>query len=216
MKRLILAASLLICAYFSQFLFSANHKNPKPKLVNILSVIPDALTDIRYATKNNFTGEILSGYKKPYCLVRPQTASALKRVQIVLKKQGYLLKFFDCYRPLRASRHMIKWAKVNKPSWLGLYIGRRISLKSKYGHSNANAVDLTLVCIKTNKNINMGTGFDDFRKKAWTKNAKGKIFKNRMILYNAMKRNGFKNFYSEWWHYSYQNEPAPPLDLVIE
>lgn len=29
------------------------------------------------------------------------------------------------------------------------------------------------------------------------------MYKNRMILYRAMKKVGFNNFFREYWHYSY-------------
>lgn len=188
----------------------------KPPFINIQNIIPNSIIDIRYATTNNFMNIVLNGYKKPYCWVRPKTAYALRKVQNYLKKLGFSLKFFDCYRPLKAVKHMIDWVRTRHPDWLGIYVSRRINLTSKYGHSSGNTVDITIVSLKTGKPLDMGTGFDDFRKLAWTHNARGQILRNRMVLYRALIRFGFKNFYTEWWHYTYHGEPALPLDIDIE
>jgi D-alanyl-D-alanine dipeptidase len=111
---------------------------------------------------------------------------------------------------------MIQWAKKYHPDWIGKYVSGKINMAKRTGHSCGNAVDVTLVNVKTGKQIQMGTGFDDFSKKSWTFNAKGKIRKNRMFLYTVMKKYGFKNFYTEWWHYSYPAFKAKPEDLIIE
>lgn len=217
MKKILLCLLIILfLTYIAPALKSAGFKKAKPPLVNVKNVIPGALVDIRYASDNNFMKTKFNGYKKGYCWVRPETAQALKRVHDYLKNKGYGLKFFDCYRPLRARMHMIRWTRKLHPKWLGVYVGSNLNLKKRFGHSCGNAVDVTIVYLKTKKSVNMGTEFDDFRKIAWTKNARGKILGNRMILYRAMLRFGFKNFYSEWWHYTYKYEPGKPLDLVIE
>ena len=34
-------------------------------------------------------------------------------------------------------------------------------------------------------------------------------FANRMVLHQAMMRHGFKPFYSEWWHFTLDNDHSP-------
>ncbi len=215
-KTFLIPILLLILFSLSYSLTRTKISSNRNPLINIKKYIPDAVIDMRYSTKNNFMKTVLDGYKKNYCMVKPKTALALRRVYEYLKKHGYGLKFFDCYRPLRAVKHMIRWTKKNHPKWLGVYVGSRVNLNVKFGHSSGNTIDLTLIDLKTGKAVNMGTEFDDFRKIAWTKNAGGKILRNRMILFNAMKKFGFENFYSEWWHYSYKNDPGMPMDFVIK
>ena len=184
-------------------------------LVDIRTIIPDIILDIRYATTNNFTGKVLPGYRKSRCLLLPKTARALRLVQLSLKKQGYGLKIFDGYRPLRARRVMIAWAKKQR-GILGVYIGSSVSLKRRFGHNCGNTVDLSLINLRTGKEVDMGTAFDHFGRSAWTWNAGGRILKMRKLLYNMMLRFGFRNLHTEWWHYVYWREPGRVLDLVID
>jgi D-alanyl-D-alanine dipeptidase len=53
--------------------------NPEKELVDLARFIPGIILDIRYATKNNFTGEQIYGAPKAYA--RKPVAEALKRVQ---------------------------------------------------------------------------------------------------------------------------------------
>ena len=59
-------------------------EHPANQLVEIIDVVPDIKLDIRYATTNNFTGEIV--YNSPKAFVRQPVADALKIVQKSLKK----------------------------------------------------------------------------------------------------------------------------------
>ncbi len=121
--------------------------------VYLKDVAPTILQDIRYATKNNFTGTVLPGYEAGECVLRQDVALALAKVQKKLKPQGYSLKTYDCYRPHRAVRAFGAWARdlsnqkskdyyprIAKSSLFARgYIARRSS------HSQGAAIDLTLV-----------------------------------------------------------------------
>src|SRR5688572_23147880 len=74
------------------------------RMVNIVSFIPGITLDIRYATRNNFTRQVL--YRNPLVLLRRPAALALKAVQEDIKSRGYGLKIFDCYRPYRVTEKM--------------------------------------------------------------------------------------------------------------
>ena len=58
--------------------------------------------DIKYATADNFTGQIL--YPSARCLLREPVAARLLRVQSSLRLKGLGLKVFDCYRPIEVQR----------------------------------------------------------------------------------------------------------------
>ena len=55
----------------------------------------------------------------------------------------------------------------------------------------------------------MGTIFDYFGVESHTffNNLSKKQKLNRLILYEAMSNNGFKNYSKEWWHFTLKNEP---------
>ena len=57
----------------------------------------------------------------------------------------------------------------------------------------------------------MGTSFDCFDVKANTaaKGLTNEESDNRVILVEAMRARGFKNYVKEWWHYTLDGEPYP-------
>lgn len=110
--------------------------------------------DIRYAGRNNFTGRPLPGYDAPECLLRPQAARALKRVQTELAAANLSLKVYDCYRPTRAVGAMAAWSRRTRDDvdtsrfYPALNKSKLFTLgyiASRSAHSRGVAVDLTLV-----------------------------------------------------------------------
>ena len=71
------------------------------------------------------------------------------------------------------------------------------------GHNRGIAVDLTIIDLKTGKELNMGTGFDNFTDSAHHSftNLPKEILQNRNLLKTTMEKYGFKLFETEWWHY---------------
>ena len=125
-----------------------------PGFVYLRDVDSSITQDIRYATRDNFTGNPLPGYGAPECVLRREAAEALKQVQADLARQNLGLKVYDCYRPIRASRAMVAWAHdgvddaatrrfypaLHKRSLFALGF---IAARSR--HSTGTAIDLTLV-----------------------------------------------------------------------
>src|SRR5262245_10492139 len=68
-------------------------------LVDIRSVDPTIVVELRYATVDNITGRRLYPREMP-ALVRPSTAARLAKAQALLRPLGYRLKIWDAYRPL--------------------------------------------------------------------------------------------------------------------
>lgn len=168
--------------------------DPKKELVNLEKFIPGLVLDIRYATTNNFTGEKI--YNLPRAYARRPVAEALKRVQEELHKSGLGIKVFDGYRPYKATVHFYEVYKdttyVASP-----YRGSR--------HNRGCAIDMTLVDLKTGRELKMPTGFDSFQKEAWpsTPIKDPEARKNRALIIEVMKKQGFKVNGSEWWHFDF-------------
>ncbi len=78
--------------------------------VDLKTVIPSLVLDIRYYTDHNFVGSRVDGYEAPKCLVTAPAAEALARVQAELQEFSLSLKVYDCYRPQRAVDHFVRWA----------------------------------------------------------------------------------------------------------
>lgn len=190
-------------------------------LVDITTLVPDVIVDMRYAGSNNFVGQRIDGYHAPRCYLLKPAATALQPVALALREQGLRLKVFDCYRPARAVRHFVEWAgdpddqarraeyypDVDKSDLLGVYIA------PMSGHSRGATLDLTLASCDSKgcDELDMGTGYDFFDELAHTDtpNIDPEQRKNRERLLAAMEARGFSNYELEWWHYTLTPEPAP-------
>jgi zinc D-Ala-D-Ala dipeptidase len=183
---------------------------PAGTLVNVRSVDRTIRTDVRYATRNNFTGAVLPGYERPLALLRPEAAQALARVQARLRPQGLGLKVFDGYRPVRATLGMVAWAERTGNQWVleQGYVARYS------GHNRGATVDLTVVHLRGGRELDMGTPYDTFSDAAHTANATGQVAANRQILLDAMRAEGFSNYEKEWWHFSLPGQ-REPLDAPL-
>lgn len=81
------------------------------------------------------------------------------------------------------------------------------------GHNRGIAVDVTLINLKTKKELPMGTGFDNFTDSAHTDFADlpKEILINRNILKTVMEKYGFISLDTEWWHFSLPNASSYEL-----
>lgn len=180
-------------------------------LVEVVDYAPTVQLDLRYATPDNFTGARLPGYCEPIALLRRRAARALGSAQRRLAGDGLGLRIFDAYRPARATRAMVRWARrTGRSHLLNGYIAVRTN------HNRGVAVDLTLVRLESGRPLDMGTGYDAFSSRATTLNASGKVLRNRLRLRTAMNASGFSNYAREWWHYDYRGDRrAAPHDIPL-
>ncbi len=180
-------------------------------LVDIQRVDSSAVVELRYATSNNFTGAPLPGYQGNHAYLRDEAAIALALVNADLHREGFGLKIFDAYRPVRASEAMVAWAQRTKRT--DLLRDGYIAARSR--HNVGIAVDCTLIELATGREIPMGTAFDTFSPAAHTANARGGLAANRKRLKTVMERQGFQNYEKEWWHFSYDVQNPVRFDRVI-
>ncbi len=178
------------------------------------------MQEIRYYSTYNFIGDRIDGYEEPCALLTIEAARALKSVSNEMLVQGYRLKIFDAYRPVSAVKHFILWGIEDqdvrmKPYFYpeldkqDLFIKGYIAKQSS--HSRGSAVDLTLLDMKTGKELDMGSPFDLFSEVSHPdcRSITDEQYENRMILQKVMIRNGFKPLDCEWWHFSLADEPYP-------
>ena len=207
MKKLILFFLATIClnAYAQNpyGLVIVNHNtdykasvkaNPNNELVEIKKAIPTVVLDIRYATKNNFMKQVM--YKKAKAFARKPVVQQLKVIQAELAKKGYGLKIFDAYRP-----YAITIAFYEKASDKNFVANPAKGSK----HNRGCAVDLTIIDLKTGKDVQMPTPYDSFAPEAAAQfnNLPAEIIKNRDFLIATMQAHGFKVIYNEWWHFDF-------------
>jgi D-alanyl-D-alanine dipeptidase len=190
--------------------------------VDVRSVVPDAVIDLRYATTNNFTGTQLYP-SDARCLVHQSMAPGLGAAAAALRPQGHVLVFWDCYRPHDVQVTMFN--AVPNPAWVarpGPYA---------YSHESGRSVDVTFtsagqpcapdrhaggVCL-----ADMGTDFDDFTARATafaTQGVSPEAQANRAQLRNAMTYGGLSVYAGEWWHFNGPGAAAdrPILDVPVD
>lgn len=161
--------------------------------------------DLKYATKDNFTGKKI--YPSDVCALQRETAIKLCAANTELKKKGLKLKIWDAYRPLYVQR--IFWDIVKDDRFVANpEAGGSI-------HNHGCAVDVTIVNEK-GKEIKMPTGFDDFSDKASGNidELTEDIKKNVTELRVAMTNNGFNMIGTEWWHFEDDEYSKYPLSDV--
>ena len=169
-------------------------KNPNLELVDIKKAIPSVVLDIRYATKDNFMKQVM--YKQARAFARKPVVEKLKLIQEVLKKDGYGLKIYDGYRPYAVTVSF--YQKASDKNFVA-----NPAKGSK--HNRGCAVDLSIIDLKTGKDVPMPTPYDSFEAAAAPhyNNLPAHIIENRDYLINTMQAHGFKVIYNEWWHFDF-------------
>jgi len=184
--------------------------------VDVRTVVPDAIIDLRYATPNNFVGAPLYP-PDARCLVHESMAPGLAAAAEQLRPQGEVLVFWDCYRPHDVQARM--WEAVPNPAWVA-----RPGTSAR-SHETGRSVDVTLasphqqcpperqvagLCL-----VDMGTDFDDFSPHAFAQATDGvsaDAQSNRLRLRAAMSTGGLTVYSGEWWHF---DGPGASVDRPI-
>lgn len=164
------------------------------EMVALKNYIHPLITDWKYATQDNFTHKIL--YHHPVAFARLPVARALQQVENELKEKGLGLKFYDAYRPYHVTVEM--WRIVPDERYAA-------NPAKGSGHNRGIAIDVSLIDLKTMKELRMPTTFDDFTEKAHHDymNLDRAVLQNRRLLREVMEKHGFVALETEWWHYSW-------------
>lgn len=184
--------------------------------VDVRTVVPDAVIDLRYATPNNFVGVPLYP-PDARCLVHESMAPGLAAAAEQQRSAGATLVFWDCYRPHEVQVRM--WEAVPNAAWVA-----RPGTSSR-SHETGRSVDVTLasqqqqcpperqvadLCL-----VDMGTDFDDFSPRAFAQATDGvsaEAQSNRARLRAAMSGGGLTVYSGEWWHF---DGPGAGVDRPI-
>ncbi len=188
--------------------------------VVLTDVVPDVILEIRYFSSFNFVGTRVDGYEQPVALMTREAAQALKAVSDEAISLGYRLKIWDTYRPQMAVDHFCRWGEnvtdTLTKRYFYPYLDKDVVFDQGYiarrsGHSRGSVVDLTLVDMKTGRDIDMGYGFDWFGGESHPdyRGITEEQYANRMLLRGLMLKHGFLPIEEEWWHFILKNEPYP-------
>lgn len=173
--------------------------------IDVRTVVPDAIIDLRYATAHNFVGVPLypAGAR---CLVHRSMGPGLHTASARLRAAGRTLVFWDCYRP--HSVQVAMFQKVPNPAW--------VAAPGPYSrsHEAGRSVDVTLAAadpacppgrrIAGRCLIDMGTDFDSFTPQAHayaTDGVSAAAQAARAQLRSAMQAGGLSPYSGEWWHF---------------
>jgi len=133
---------------------AAERNAPPGAFVSLKDVDPSILIEIRYRTSHNFIGRPIRGYDEPLCILTREAADALRRAQAEVRRRGYTLKVYDCYRPQRAVDEFVRWARDLDDERMKAEFYPRVEkrrlfkegyIAAKSGHSRGSTMDLTLV-----------------------------------------------------------------------
>jgi D-alanyl-D-alanine dipeptidase len=178
-------------------------------LVDVRTVVPDAVIDLRYATPNNFVGVPLYP-ADARCLVHESMAPGLAAAAAALRPRGEVLVFWDCYRPHDVQVRMFE--AVPDPNW--------VARPGPYArsHEAGRSVDVTIA--SAGGLVDMGTDFDDFTPRGLayaTDGVSAAAHRNRARLRDAMKAGGLTVYEGEWWHFDTSDayEKRPILNVGV-
>jgi len=176
----------------------------KPDLVELVTLDPTIKLDIRYASTNNFLSTPV--YTQARAFLQGPAAQALLRAHREVKAHGYGLLIHDGYRP---------WY-VTKIFWDATPNDKKIFVADPAEGSRHNrgcAVDLSLYDLKTGKEVQMPSGYDEMSERSYADYPGGTPRERelRALLRQAMEKQGFKVYPQEWWHFDYQDWKQYPI-----
>jgi D-alanyl-D-alanine dipeptidase len=188
--------------------------------VLLADMVPGIIQEIRYYSTYNFIGDRIDGYEEPCALLTKEAARALKSAANEAFVQGYRLKVFDAYRPVSAVKQFILWGIEDQDVRMKPYFYPELEkqelfskgyIAKRSSHSRGSAVDITLLDMKTGKELDMGGPFDLFSEVSHPdcRTITDEQYENRMTLQKLMVRNGFNTLDCEWWHFVLKDEPYP-------
>ena len=193
-------------------------------LVDIQQVNPKILIDLKYATSDNFMKiKLYARINRAY--LQKDVALRLSACQDYLSelKPGCKLLIYDALRPVSVQLKMWNALDSLPPSERGKFVSNP---KNRSLHNLGAAVDLT-ICDEQGSALDMGAGYDDFREIAYPEMESyflksGELTKqhieNRELLRKVMRKEGFRNIPTEWWHFNAcsRNEGVLKYKVLLE
>jgi zinc D-Ala-D-Ala dipeptidase len=191
-------------------------------LVDIQSLDPTIVVDLKYSTTDNFIGkDVYQGMQRAY--LQPEVAQRLIKAQRYLRQLEPELSIivFDAARPRHVQQKM--WDTLNLP------FSEKIKFLSNPAngsvHNFGAAVDVGLID-KYGILLDMGTDFDYLGELAYPSLEQemlelGKLepyqVSNRRLLRQVMRHGGFWGIQTEWWHFNaYTRAQAQEKFSIIE
>lgn len=182
----------------------------EPDLVELVTLDPTITLDIRYATPNNLAGRPV--YTEARAFLQRPAAEALLRAHNAVKAKGYGLLIFDGYRPWRVTKLFWDVTPPDKREFVA-------DPKTGSKHNRGCAVDLSMYDLRTGREVEMPSAYDEMSPRAYPAYAEGpaEARERRDLLRAAMEAEGFTVEPNEWWHFNYKDwKLYPILDVPFE
>lgn len=166
-------------------------------LVELITLDSTIALDVRYATTNNFMGEVF--YSQPRAFLQRPAAEALVRAHRWLRERGYGLLIHDGYRPWYVTKMF--WDAT--PDDLRIFVANPANGSR---HNRGCAIDLTLYDLATGTPITMTGGYDEMSPRSFPDYPGGTSRQrwHRELLREAMEAQDFTVYEAEWWHFDYK------------
>jgi len=167
--------------------------NESKRMEDISYRVPGIVIDLKYSSDKNFTGTPLY----PQMIAAYARKAVTERIAVVqkqLNKKDLGLKIWDAYRPYSVTEKM--WELVKDDRYAA-------DPRKGSGHNRGVAIDLTIISLADNKELNMGSDFDNFTDTAHHNfdSIPAEVKANRKLLRELMEAAGFIALETEWWHY---------------
>ena len=162
--------------------------------VRIEQYVEGIVIDLKYATTDNFTGQII--YNSGEAWLRYGTVKKLMLVQQELAEYGYRLKLWDGFRPPSAQFKL--WEICPDPTFVSHPV------TGKRTHCRGNTVDISLYDLETGEDLPVPTGYDNFTAYADRdySDCSADAAANARLLEQIMEKYGFTPYFAEWWHFA--------------
>jgi zinc D-Ala-D-Ala dipeptidase len=178
-----------------------------PDLVDLSGLHPGLKFDVRYARSDNFLGRPV--YPEARVFLQRPAAEALIRAHEALALQGFGLLIFDGYRPWSVTKIFWDATPADKKAFVA-------DPRTGSRHNRGCAVDLTLYDLRTGREAEMPSAFDEMSERSGIAFSGGSPESRRLRdrLRMAMEAQGFAVYEPEWWHYDYKDwKEYPILDI---
>lgn len=175
---------------------------PQNSLRPLSDLAGEYQTDLKYATRDNFTGQPVYQFARGF--IHHKAFDLLKRAISLANHLGYGIKIYDAYRPPEVQ--YLLFDHTPDPNFLA-------HPERGSPHGRGIAVDLTLYDRGEGAVLDMGTDFDSFCHKSYHGAGELSVLQaqNRYTLLGIMITAGFDYFRNEWWHYQLHNASQYPL-----
>ena len=168
------------------------------ELVEVATLEPGILLDVRYSTTNNFMSSVF--YDEPRVFLQRPAAEAVARAHRALAEHGFGLLLHDGYRPWYVTRMFFDAT----PEEQKLFVADPASGSR---HNRGSAIDLNLYDLATGEPADMVGTYDEFSPRSFPNYPGGTSRQRwqREILRRAMEAEGFSVYEAEWWHFDHDD-----------